>query len=183
MSMNKKLSAVLGIGLAVILLATLVGCYGPQGVQGPQGPTGPQGQVGPQGPAGPQGPEGPTGPKGSQGPPGSARSIVVGKETGVEGVEFVAIWKAYVGDPVVIMGAGFYPDRNVIITSGTSDREWGEVTANSAGAFRLNKTIPSWVRTNEPTSIKAWVDLDNDGNLEEETGELRACWPLRVMSL
>lgn len=97
------------------------------------------------------------------------------------GVEDIAIWRAYIGDPVVIMSAGFLPDRFVVITSGDRNRVWGEVVSNTDGAFRLSMTIPSWVETARPSSIRAWVDLDNDDDLEEGAGELRACWPLRVM--
>lgn len=178
MSMRTKIHRVLGVGLAIMLIASLTalvlvpatGCTGPQGPAGPQGPTGSQGPTGPQGPTG------------SQGPPGSARQIVVGKDTGVAGVEFVAIWRASIGDPVVIVGAGFSPDDTVVITSCEKNRVWGEVTANSCGAFRLNKNIPSWVKTTSPISVRAWVDLDDDGKLEEKAGELQACWPLRVVS-
>ena len=185
MSMKKKVSTIIGLGLAIILVASLIGCYGPQGAPGPTGPIGPQGPAGPQGLVGPQGPVGPEGPKGSkgaQGLPGPARQIVIGKETGVADVEFVTIWKASVGDPVVIQGSGFRPDAPVIITSGTSNRVWGEVTANADGAFRLNTTIRSWVKTASPISVRAWVDIDSDGDLEVENGELQATYPLRVVN-
>jgi hypothetical protein len=169
MKRTKKVVPMLVIScVLVLLLIPLAGCQ-PVVVQGPQEP------------AGPQGPEGPMGPRGLQGPPGSARCIMVGKETEVAEVEDVAIWRAYIGDRVVIMGAGFLPDRYVTITSGGRNRVWGEAVSNSDGAFRLNMTIPSWVDTARPSTIRAWVDLDNDGDLEEGAGELRACWPLRVM--
>lgn len=80
------------------------------------------------------------------------------------------------------MGAGFPPDATVIITSCENNRVWGEVTANECGAFRMSKNVPTGVKTTNPISVKAWVDLDDDDVLEQNAGELQACWPLRVLS-
>lgn len=196
MNIKKRISKILGARLIVVLMASIIALMlvpaascapavvqGPRGLVGPQGPTGPQGPVGPQGPEGLQGPEGPEGPRGPVGAPGPTRQIVVGKEFeyGVGQVDFVAIWQAYIGDPVVVMGSGFPPDATVIITSCDTDRVWGEKVANSCGAFQLSVKIPSKVTTTKSISVKAWIDLDDDGELEEDAGELQACWPLRVL--
>jgi len=195
MNIKKRIPKILGARLVTILVASLIvlvlvpamGCvYVPEAQRGPagaQGPAGPQGPVGPQGPEGLQGPEGPEGPRGPVGAPGPTRQIVVGKEFeyGVGQVDFVAIWQAYIGDPVVVMGSGFPPDATVIITSCDTDRVWGEKVANSCGAFQLSVKIPSKVTTTKSISVKAWIDLDDDGELEEDAGELQACWPLRVL--
>lgn len=199
MNIKKRISKILGARLIVVLMASIIALMlvpaascapavvqGPRGLVGPQGPTGLQGPVGPQGPEGPAGPQGPTGARGPAGPeglPGPTRQIVVGKEFeyGVGQVDFVAIWQAYIGDPVVVMGSGFPPDATVIITSCDTDRVWGEKVANSCGAFQLSVKIPSKVTTTKSISVKAWIDLDDDGNLEEKDGELQASWPLRVL--
>ena len=200
MNIKRRISKILGVRLIVVLMASMIalmlvpavscapavvqGPQGPQGPIGPQGPAGPQGPVGPEGSAGPQGPAGARGSTGAEGPPGPTRQIVVGKEFeyGVGQVDFIAIWRAYVGDPVVVMGSGFPPDATVIITSCEKNRYWGEVTVNDCGAFRLSKNIPSGVKTTNPISIKAWIDLDDDGDYDEEDGELQASWPLRVLN-
>jgi len=195
MNIKKRISKILGARLVTILVASLIvlvlvpamGCvYVPEAQRGPagaQGLAGPQGPKGPEGPAGPQGPAGARGPAGPEGPPGPKCQIVVGKEFeyGVGQVDFVAIWKAYIGDPVVVMGSGFPPNATVIITSCENNRFWGEVTVNDCGAFRLSRNIPTGVKTADPISVKAWIDLDDDGDLEEEDGELQASWPLRAL--
>lgn len=196
MNIKKRISKILGVRLVTILVASLIvlvlvpamGCvYVPEAQRGPagaQGPAGPQGPEGPEGPQGPEGAQGPAGPQGPAGAPGPTRQIVVGKEFeyGVGQVDFVAIWRAYVGDKVEILGAGFPPDATVIITSCDTDRVWGEKVANSCGAFQLSVKIPSKVTTTKAISVKAWIDLDDDGELEEDAGELQACWPLRALS-
>ena len=199
MNIKKRISKILGARLIVVLMASIIALMlvpaascapavvqGPRGLVGPQGPTGLQGPVGPQGPEGPaglQGSAGARGPAGPEGPPGPKCQIVVGKEFeyGVGQVDFVAIWKAYIGDPVVVMGSGFPPNATVIITSCENNRFWGEVTVNDCGAFRLSRNIPTGVKTADPISVKAWIDLDDDGNLEEKDGELQASWPLRAL--
>ena len=178
--MRKRNRVIILSVVLTLVLVSLVGCT-PAVVQGP---TGPAGSAGPAGPQGPQGPQGLAGAVGPQGPAGPTTQIVVGKELqyGVEQFDFVAIWKAYVGDPVVILGAGFPPDANVVITGCDRNRVWGEKAANSCGAFRLSTSVPTGVTTDNPISIRAWIDLDDDGKLEQDAGELQACWPLRVLS-
>lgn len=63
----KRLTIVVGIVLALVLLAACASAVGPAGPAGSVGPPGPQG---PEGPAGPPGPEGPAGPAGPTGPAG-----------------------------------------------------------------------------------------------------------------
>jgi hypothetical protein len=83
---------------------------------------------------------------------------------------------------VIILGACFPPREIVTITicDDRCDRVWDEEVVNSCGAFRIDRTIPSWVDTRTTVSVKAWLDIDDDGRLEEEDGDLQACWPLYI---
>ncbi len=138
------------------LLVTLTSCA-PTVVQGPeglQGPVGPQGLVGPH--------------------------IVIGSKTGVGDAEYVTVWRAEIGESVTILGSGFTPDAIVTITSCEENRYWGEKEVNTCGAFRLKTDIPPRVKADETITVKAWIDLDGDGVLEEDNGELQATYPLRV---
>jgi hypothetical protein len=180
-------------------VAGLRGPAGPQGVAGPEGPAGPQGVAGLRGPAGPQGAAGP------QGLPGSSRQIVVGEETRtlldiqveygdepigsyqyvssvvpVYGEAFHTIWRARRGQTVVIKGSSFPPDTEVIITICEENLKWTHVVTNDCGAFNIDDIdIPVWASLG-PISVKAWIDLDNDGILEEENREKQASWPLHI---
>lgn len=171
------------LGTFALLVVPLTSCA-PVVVQGPPGPTGatgPAGPVGPAGPAGPQGPEGPEGPEGPQGPPGSTQpmpTIVIGDRIGAD--RFVAIWRAEIGERVTIVGSGFTPGATVIITSCERNVYWGENEVNTCGAFRIKTDIPHRVKGGDTVTVKAWIDLDGDGELEEDNGELQATYPLRV---
>jgi hypothetical protein len=96
--------------------------------------------------------------------------------------EYNAIWRASRGQEVVILGANFPVDETAIITISEDEdnREWFSQNINDYGAFRVTKSIPSWVDTNMTVSVIAWVDLNNNDDLEEEKGELQACWPLYI---
>ncbi len=146
------------------------------------------------------------GPEEPQGTPGSTRQIVVGEErplvAGVElesnavgqiigaqlvydGYSYHAIWKAYIGQPVVIKGSSFPPGDTVIITICAENRYWTEDKANECGAFNIGNpqegeylVIPAWVSLGT-VSVKAWIDLNANGILEEE-GEKQASWPLHI---
>lgn len=82
------------IGKAIILLAvvgvilvSVFGCTGPQGIQGEhglQGLQGEQGPAGPQGEQGPQGPQGEQGQTGPQGPPGPNMIVAMGSVSNLE---------------------------------------------------------------------------------------------------
>ena len=67
-----KLRFVLILGIALLMLAAVVGCSGAAGPAGSAGPAGPQGPAGAQGPAGPAGPAGAQGPAGPAGSGGAA---------------------------------------------------------------------------------------------------------------
>lgn len=205
--MNKKLSAILALGLALVLVVSLVGCTGPQGATGATGPAGPQGLAGP---AGPQGAVGPQGPVGPQGLPGQTRQMTIGIERRVSNVsnvlkttyddpddglpaftyvydvrvdseyEYGVIWRASRGQSVVILGAGFPVGKKVIVTMGEDNREWARQTVNDFGAFRIDEDVPKWVSTSITVSVRAWVDLNKNSELEEDEGELQACWPLYI---
>lgn len=167
-----------------LLLITLTSCA-PTVVQGPPGPTGatgPAGPVGPAGPAGPQGPEGPEGPQGPLGPTQPMPTIVIGSSRGAGAAEWVAIWRAEIGERVTIVGSGFTPGATVTITSCEKDVDWGENVVNDCGGFRLSRGVPPRVQAGEgdTVTVKAWIDLDGDGVLEEDNGELQATYPLRV---
>jgi len=182
----------------------VAGPAGPAGPQGVAGPEGPAGTAGPQGVAGPAGTAGPRGVAGPAGPPGASRQIVVGEEAqalidiyveyGVEpigdyeyissivpiyGDVFNTIWRAKLGQTVIISGSSFPPDTRVIITICEENYRWDEVLTNDCGAFITEIDIPIWVSIG-PVSVKAWIDLDNDGILEEENGEKQASWPLYI---
>ena len=44
----------------------------------------------------------------------------------------------------------------------------------------LKQTYHPRVKADETITVKAWIDLDGDGVLEEDNGELQATYPLRV---
>jgi len=182
------------------------GVVGPQGPAGPQGPTGQQGLAGPQGPAGPKGS---VGPQGSPGPARQLVIGIENQVSNVTNVltanyddpadglpgfsyvyevrtdseyEYNVVWRASRGQDVVILGANFPIDETavIIISENGDNRQWFSQKINDFGAFRVSKTIPSWVNTSITVSVIAWVDLNGNGDLEEEEGELQACWPLYI---
>ena len=203
------LLAVLG-SLLVVASTSCQGPQGVAGPTGPQGPVGPQGPAGTQGLAGPAGPQGPEGPTGPQGPMAPARQLTIGVERlvsyvtnirkanyddiddGLPGFSYVfdvrvdseyeydVVWRASRGQDVIILGAGFPEGERVTITIGEDNREWTRRAANDFGAFRIDQNIPSWVSTGTTVSIKAWIDLNGNGRLEETKGEFQACWPLYI---
>lgn len=59
--MKKNIAILVGVMIAMFLLAACAGPAGPQGVPGPAGQAGPEGPQGPPGKDGPPGPEGPPG--------------------------------------------------------------------------------------------------------------------------
>lgn len=107
-------------------------------------------------------------------------TIVIGSSRGAAGAEFVTIWRAEIGERVTIVGSGFTPGATVTITSCEKDVDWGENVVNDCGGFRLARTVPPRVTADETVTVKAWIDLDGDGVLEEDNGELQATYPLRV---
>ena len=192
MSVKTKIHKLLSVWLATMLIASLTalvlvpatGCTGPQGRTGPQGPqgiAGPQGPAGPQGLAGPTGPQGPAGPKGPQGEAGPTRQIVVTgdpDEFGAYG--YFAVVEAKRDQRIRIVGAGFDPEDSVTISIGRYDIVLvKEVTANNAGAFEVEKRIPSDVALG-PTSVKAWLNASISGG-EVISGDLQASWPLNIV--
>ena len=136
MLIQTKIHKVLGVGLAIMLIASLLalvlvpatgctGAQGPAGSQGPAGAQGAQGPVGPQGPVGAQGPVGPQGPagvKGPQGPVGPTRQIVVTWDSDEFGAySYFAVIEAMRGQRIRIVGSGFDPDDSVTISIGRYD--------------------------------------------------------------
>ncbi|MBE9512716.1 MAG: hypothetical protein IMY77_01460 [Chloroflexi bacterium] len=183
------------------------GATGVPGPAGPQGPVGPQGPPGPQGLEGPPGPEGPQGPAGATrqiiiGEEYDLATLTSYRtrdyddpDDGLAGFTYVydinfnwdtqfnVIWRASRRQPVVILGASFPPYEIVTITICSDDDEnrvWEEVEVNDFGAFLIEADIPSWISTRTTIAVKAWLDADDDGILEEERGELQACWPLYI---
>lgn len=183
------------------------GSTGLQGPPGPQGLTGPVGPPGPQGPVGLPGPEGPQGPAGATrqiivGEEYDLTTITSYRtrdyddpDDGLPGftyiyeinfhwdTQFNVIWRASRRQPVVILGASFPPYEIVTITICSDDDEnrvWDEVEVDDFSAFLVEQDIPSWVSTRTTVVVKAWLDFDDDGFLEEEDGELQACWPLYI---
>jgi len=161
------------------------------------------GATGLQGPAGPQGPRGLPGPArqlviGVEQQISEVSNIVKGNyddlADGLPGFSYVSdvqletqyeynvIWTASRGQSVVILAANFPSDEKTIVTISEDgdNREWFSQTVNEFGAFRVSKSIPSWVNTKITVSVIAWVDLNGNGDLEEEEGELQACWPLYI---
>ena len=185
------------IVFALALTMSCTAPAGPQGAAGPAGPQGPVGPVGPAGQPGPAGPQGPAGSQGPRGLPGPARQLVIGVErqiTNVTGVlersyddpgdglpgfsyvydvtldtqyEYNVIWRASRGQSVVILGANFPSGDKVTVTIGEDNRVWFTQTVNEFGAFRVSKSIPSWVDTTVTVSVIAWIDLDENDELEE----------------
>ena len=185
----------------------LMGPPGPRGATGPQGPVGPAGLQGAQGPMGPAGPRGLRGPVGStrQIVVGEEYEIVNltsygtrsydDPDDGLPGFSYVydistvretkfhIIWRASRRQDVTVLGACFPSYEDVIITicdDDGEDRIWEEAEVNEYCAFLEETRIPTWVRTRTTVAVKAWIDLDNDDTLEEEDGELQACWPLYI---
>jgi len=186
------------------------GSTGLQGPPGPQGATGPQGPAGPAGPAGPMGPTGPAGPRGPVGSTrqivvGEEYEIINltnygtrsydDPDDGLPGFSYVydistardtrfhVIWRASPRQDVTVIGACFPSYEDVVITicdDDGEDRIWEEVEVNEYCAFLEETEIPTWVRTRTTVAVKAWIDLDDDDTLEEEDGELQACWPLYI---
>lgn len=198
------------MALFLIPVVSCVGPQGPVGLQGPPGPqgaTGPQGPVGPPGPQGPMGLTGPRGPAGaiSQIVVGEEYEVVNlisygvrsydDPDDGLPGFSYVydistvretkfhTIWRASRRQDVTVLGACFPSYEDVIITicdDDGEDRIWEEVEVDEYCAFLVETEIPTWVRTRTTVAVKAWIDLDNDGTLEEEDDELQACWPLYI---
>ena len=186
------------------------GPIGLQGPPGPQGPVGPRGPVGPQGLPGATGPTGAPGPRGpvgaiSQIVVGEEYEVInlIGfrardyddPDDGLPGFTYIydidvirdtgfhTIWRASRRQDVSVLGACFPPEETVIITiydDDGEDRTWEEVEVNDYCAFVVETDIPTWVATRTTVAVKAWIDLDGDTDLEEEDGELQACWPLYI---
>ena len=176
------ITAFIILGTLALLLFTVTSC-GPAVIQGPPGSTGATGPAGPVGPEGPAGPQGPEGPEGPQGPPGLTQpmpTIVIGSSRGAGAAEWVAIWRAEIGERVTIVGSGFTPEATVTITSCEKDLYWGENVVNDCGGLRFSRDVPPRVQSGDTVTVKAWIDLDGDGELEEDNGELQATYPLRV---
>jgi hypothetical protein len=133
---------------------------------------------------GPIGVQGPIGPAGPQGLTGSVRQIVVTWFPSIGGgySAFAAV-EAQPGMPVRITGAGFLPDQLVVITVCEQNRVLGVATANSCGAFQTFGLLPSDLVAGSMVSVKAWVDLNDNGILETANGEFQACWPLNIVSV
>ena len=72
-----------------------------------------------------------------------------------------------------------YPDIQVIITICEGHLKWDDVVTNDCGAFIEEVDVPHWVN-NGAVSVKAWIDLNGNGSLEEEMGENQASWPLDI---
>jgi len=186
------------------------GAQGPTGLAGPAGAQGPTGPAGPAGQPGPVGLQGTAGSQGPRGFPGPARQLVIGVEREISTVtdflersyddpadglpgfsyvyditldtqyEYNVIWRTQRGQSVSILGANFPSGDEVTVTIGEDNRVWFTQTVNVFGAFRVSKSIPSWVDNNVTVSVIAWIDLDENDELEEEEGELQACWPLYI---
>lgn len=198
------------IALFLLLVVSCTGPQGAMGLQGPpgpQGPVGPQGPAGPEGPPGLTGPAGPRGPVGStrQIVVGEEYEVINlasfrirgydDPDDGLPGFSYVydintardtnfhTIWRASRRQDVTVLGACFPPHETVIITiynDDGEDRTWEEVEVNDYCAFLVETEIPTWVSTRTTVAVKAWIDLDGDTTLEEEDGELQACWPLYI---
>ncbi len=216
-ALGKILVLVIVMSLTIVPVIGCTGPQGTQGPQGEQGPAGIPGEPGLEGPPGEPGAAGvpgepglpgELGEPGEPGPPGSTRQIVVGEElpliVGVElehdelgkiigahpvydGYSYHTIWKAYIGQKVVIKGSSFPAGVTVIITICEENTYWTESTANECGAFTIGNpqqgeylVIPGWVPPGD-ISVKAWIDLDSDGILEE--GEKQASWPLYIYEI
>jgi len=179
------------------------GLAGAPGPEGPAGPRGLAGATGSQGPAGPQGPQGFPGPArqlviGIENQVSNVTNVLTANyddpADGLPGFYYVyevrtdseyeynVIWRASRGQSVVILVANFPSDEATIVTISEDgdNREWFSQTVNEFGAFRVSKSIPSWVNTNTTVSVIAWIDHNGNGTLEEEKDELQACWPLYI---
>jgi hypothetical protein len=81
------------------------------------------------------------------------------------------------------VGACFPRHEIVTITICDEDGDddvWEEIVVNDYCAFLIETEIPSWANSRAMVAVKAWIDFDGDGRLEEEDGELQACWPLYI---
>ena len=191
MSMKAKIHKILSVGLAVMLIASLIvlilipatgctGIQGPTGSQGPRGPAGPEGPTGPQGPRGPAGPKGPTGP---QGPAGPTRQIMVTWDPEAYGLYgHFAAGDIQRNQRIRISGSGFDPKDSVTLTISIDEDDvvlGKKVTANDSGAFEAYRTVPKTVSYG-PVSIKAWLDAVVSED-EVTGGDLQACWQLNIV--
>ncbi len=196
------------------------GAQGPQGDQGPMGPpasgvgqpgpTGPEGPVGPQGepgPAGPEGPAGPTGPAGPMGPIGPQGEVgpIAQLVVCLADINLPAINETYIfydddivelAEDLVIMGAGFEPGEEVVITICDLDCVWEEAIADACGAFSVGLDLSelnadqmvylynNYVSLLKPVAVKAWVNYtiyyDPDMGWKLTSGDLRAVWTLVI---
>lgn len=86
--------------------------------------------------------------------------------------------RANVGQEVLVYGTGFEPNEKVSIAIyGVVDPWIPDITVDSYGSFCYGLvTVPSG--NTGCYSVKAYYDLNNDGNLD--AGELQACWPLYI---
>jgi hypothetical protein len=194
----KNFVKVSGLVMALLLVAFIVaGCTGPVGPAGPTGATGATGPAGPAGPAGPQGPQGeqgPVGPAGPQGPPGSAGTVLTGDIVicawNSTLFNYYAITSAYPGQTLYIFGSCFTYGDVVTITICDRDCVLGQVLVNKCGAFKIDVDIlelPEDQLTylldtylGYVVSIKAWIDVEIDGN-KVVSGTLVANWPLYLI--
>ena len=173
------------------------GPQGPQGVQGPVGPTGPAGATGPQGPAGPtgatgpEGPAGPTGPAGATGPQGpagptgtavvgAAQIVVTWDPSWTSGYSSFAANQVTPGLKVRINGAGFNANETVILGICEQNTTLASTQANSCGAFQVSLTLPTSLTVGSAVTVRAWVDTN--GNSSMDASEMRASWPLSIVS-
>lgn len=185
---------------------------GEPGPQGPVGPAGPQGEPGPAGPvglAGPPGPAGPMGPPGPQGEVGPIAQIIVCLR---EVIHLLPINETYIfydndivelAENLVVLGAGFEPSEEIVITICDANCVWEEAIADACGAFYVELDLTelnadqmvylydNYVSQNEPVAVKVWVnyiiynDLGDDPDMgwKLTSGDLRAVWTLDITNM
>ena len=187
------------------------------GEPGPAGPEGPVGPPGEQGPAGPEGPRGKTGPAGLMGPPGvpgvrgpttQIAVCLIKDRYGTDVAYWPPICITYIDYEVgegfdcweylAVMGSGFEPGEEVVITICDLDCVWEEAIADACGAFIVELDLTelnadqmvylwnNYVSSYMVVAVSAWVNYtiynDPDMGWKLTSGELRAVWPLFIVN-
>ena len=167
--------------IMAMLLAPMLSCTGPEGVQGPPGPQGPRGEPGPQGVKGDKGDNGTQGPPGLQGPPGTSywtdgnnvvttsKAVGIGTTSPSEALEvsghtiatpIVGKWQCTSIDA----GTGYWDWDSQLINTEVSYFRWLEgdnkITILKAGYYLVCASVEVY---NPERQGISWVYIDTSG--------------------